>query len=111
MVACDKICKPKNDGGLGLDDPEILRKVLGAKLWWHWVKDPKAQWASIWKVKYASSWQYNDHIRMSGNIKGSHIWNKAWENKGLIQNNSFWKSKKVIWPYFGRINGNRNLYF
>jgi len=27
---------------------------------------------------------------MSGNLKGCHIWNRAWENRSLIQNNSFW---------------------
>eukprot|EP00253_Pinus_taeda_P006789 PITA_06789 len=34
LVSWDKICKPKNHGGLGLDDQEILSNVLGAKLWW-----------------------------------------------------------------------------
>jgi len=34
LVAWEKICKPKNHGGLGLDDPEILCKVLREKLWW-----------------------------------------------------------------------------
>eukprot|EP00253_Pinus_taeda_P006478 PITA_06478 len=47
LVTWEKICKPKNQGGLGLDDLEILSKVLGAKIWWQWVKDPKAQWESI----------------------------------------------------------------
>ena len=28
---------------------------------------------------------------MSGIIKGSHIWNKAWENRGIVQKNSFWE--------------------
>eukprot|EP00253_Pinus_taeda_P026549 PITA_26549 len=51
LVAWDKICKPKKHGGLGLDDLEILSKVLGEKLWWCWVKDLKAQWAGIWKGK------------------------------------------------------------
>ena len=55
LVSWDKICKPKNHGGLGLDDQEILNKALGAKLWWHWVQHPKTQWANIWKEKYASS--------------------------------------------------------
>ena len=72
-----------------MDDPKILNKILGEKLWWRWVKDPKAQWASIWKEKYASTWQDNAHIRMFGIIKGSHIWNKAWENRGLVQKFSF----------------------
>ena len=88
------MCKPKNHGGLGLDDPEILCKVLGAKLWWRWIKEPEAQWEIIWKEKYASSWLDNDRIRMDGNIRGSHIWNKAWENKGLIQDNSFWEIRE-----------------
>jgi len=47
LVAWEKICKPKNNGGLGLDDPEILSKVLGGKLWWRWVKDPEAQLVMI----------------------------------------------------------------
>lgn len=51
LVSWDKTCKPKNQGGLGLDDIEILGKVLGAKLWWRWVNDPKAQWGKIWKEK------------------------------------------------------------
>ena len=89
LVSRDKIFKPKSHGGLSLDDQEILSNILGAKLWWRWVKEPGAQWAKTWKEKYASSWQTSDLIRMSGNIKCSYIWNKAWENRNLVQNNSF----------------------
>eukprot|EP00253_Pinus_taeda_P014307 PITA_14307 len=32
LVAWDKICKPKKHGGLELDDPKILSKVLATKL-------------------------------------------------------------------------------
>ena len=28
---------------------------------------------------------------MDGNIKGSHIWNKDWEIKGFVHENSFWE--------------------
>ena len=24
-----------------MDDPNVLSKVLGEKLWWRWVKDPR----------------------------------------------------------------------
>jgi len=48
----------------------------------------------IWKEKYASTWQNNDLIRMSGHRKGSHIWNNAWDNQGLVQGNSFWEIKE-----------------
>eukprot|EP00253_Pinus_taeda_P022800 PITA_22800 len=91
LVSWEKICKPKSHGGLGLDDQEILSKVLGAKLWWRWVQEPKSHWARIWKKKYASSWHTNDLIRMSRIIKGSYIWNRAWENRSLVQKNSFWE--------------------
>eukprot|EP00253_Pinus_taeda_P006678 PITA_06678 len=90
LVSWQKICKPKNHEGLGLDDQEILSKVLGAKLSWRWVQRQETQWENIWKKKYASSWKNSDLIRMLGNTKGSYIWNKAWENRRLIQENSFW---------------------
>lgn len=83
LVAWDKICKPKSHGGLGLHDPETLSKVSGAKLWWQWIKEPNAPWAKLWKQKYAKHWQGKDLIRMIGQIRGSHIWNLAWENKSL----------------------------
>eukprot|EP00253_Pinus_taeda_P003861 PITA_03861 len=94
LVAWDKICKPRNYGGLGLDDPEILSKDLGAQFWWCWLKEPKAQWATIWKEKYASTCPSEDHIRMDGNIKGSHTWNKAWDNRCLVQHNGFWEIRE-----------------
>ena len=31
---------------------------------------------------------------MSGSIKGSYIWNKAWENRGLVQKNIFWEIRE-----------------
>lgn len=47
LVSWEKICKPKIQGGLGLDDLEILNKVFGDKLWWRSVKVPKPQWENI----------------------------------------------------------------
>ena len=91
LVAQEKICKPKTHEGLGLDDLEVLNKVLGEKLWWRWIKDSNAPWAQIWNQKYASNWQDKDHIIMSRIIKGSHIQQKAWENRGIVQENSFWE--------------------
>lgn len=84
LVAWDKPCKPKIHGGLGLHDPDILSKVLGAKLWWRWLKEIRNPWAKLWKQKYAIDWQETDHIRMTGHIRGSQIWNKASENKALV---------------------------
>ena len=68
--------------------------VLGAKLLWRRIKEPEAQWVITWKEKYASAWPGNECIRMDGNIRGSHIWNKAWDNKRLIQDHSFWEIRE-----------------
>jgi len=51
LVTWENICKPKTHGGFGLDDPEILKKVLGEKLWWRWLKDLASPWAKIWKQR------------------------------------------------------------
>jgi len=31
---------------------------------------------------------------MDGNIKGSYIWNKAWDNRGLVQDNDLWEIRE-----------------
>jgi len=45
LVAWDKLCKPKSHGGLWLHDPEMMSQASGAKLWWQWIKEPRAPWA------------------------------------------------------------------
>jgi len=99
LVAWDKLCKPKTHDGLGLHDSNILSKVLGPKLWWRWLKEIRNPWAKLWKQKYAMDWQETDHITMAGHIRGSQIWNKAWENRALVQKHSFSKIRngKLAW--------------
>ena len=91
LVTWEKICKPKSHGHLCLDDPEVLNKVLGEKLWWRQLKDSAFPQAQIWKQRYVNNWQDRDHIRMPGIIKGSHILNKAWQNRAIVQKQSFWE--------------------
>ena len=42
LVAWDRVCKPKSHGGLGLHDPGIINRVLGAKIWWRWLNEIQA---------------------------------------------------------------------
>jgi hypothetical protein len=53
LISWDKLCQPKAQGGLGLRDPFIVNKVLSAKIWWRWLKNPKDLWESLWRKKYA----------------------------------------------------------
>jgi hypothetical protein len=44
LVSWDKVCKPKLNGGLGICDPGLLNEVMGAKIWWRWLKKPNELW-------------------------------------------------------------------
>lgn len=91
LVAWDKIRKPKSHGGLGLHGPKTLSRVSKDKLWWRRFKESTTPWVKLWKQKYEKNWKERDQIQMSGCIKGSHIWNIAWENRGIVQKHSFWE--------------------
>jgi hypothetical protein len=78
-------------GGLGLRDPGKLNQVMGAKMWWRWLKTPTALWAQIWKQKYAPFTQENQLIRHNARLQGSNIWNTAWKNRDLVQEHAFWE--------------------
>eukprot|EP00253_Pinus_taeda_P027356 PITA_27356 len=93
LVSWEKICKPKNHGGVGLDDQEILSNVLGAKFWWRWVKNPKAQWASIWKEKegdlalfWEDKWQQEPILLKEDFLNLKHETN----TQGLTRVKDFW---------------------
>jgi hypothetical protein len=68
-----------------------LNQIMGAKIWWRWMKTPDALWAQIWKNKYAPSMQLDQLIRHNVKIQGSNIWNTAWQNKDIIQKHAFWE--------------------
>ena len=69
--------------------PGHHKQSLGGNLWWRWLKETNNPWTKLWKQMYAMDWQEKDHIQMTGHIRGSHVWNKAWENRTLVQNHSF----------------------
>jgi hypothetical protein len=91
LVNWDKLCLPKSQGGLGLRDPGKLNQVMGAKIWWRWLKNPTTAWAQLWKQKYAPHIPEDQEIRLNNHIQGSNIWNTAWKNRTLVQHHAFWE--------------------
>jgi hypothetical protein len=91
LVNWDKLCLPKSQGGLGLRDPGKLNQVMGAKIWWRWLKNPTAAWTQLWKQKYAPHIPEDQAIRLNNHIQGSNIWNTAWQNRTLVQHHAFWE--------------------
>jgi hypothetical protein len=47
LVSWEKICKPTSLGGLGLRDPGKLNNIMGAKIWWRWLKYPRELWVQL----------------------------------------------------------------
>ena len=41
---------------------------------------------------------------MTGKVKGSTIWNRAWENRALVQNDSFWEIRNGNLAWFWEDN-------
>ena len=91
LVSWDKLCKPKEKGGLGLRDPVIMNKVLSAKIWWRWLKNPKELWARIWRKKYAPNMADKSLIRWDGDNLGSLIWTTAKKNRQMVTQHAFWE--------------------
>jgi hypothetical protein len=91
LVRWDKVYTPKSMAGLRLQDPGKLNQIMGAKIWWRWMKTPDVLWAQFWKNKYPPSMQSDQLIRHNVRIQGSNIWNIAWQNKDIIQKHSFWE--------------------
>jgi hypothetical protein len=81
LVSWDKLCRPKEQGGLGLRDPVIMNKVLSAKIWWRWLKIPKDLWARLWRKKYAPNMAEKNLIRWDEDNQGSLIWTAAMQNR------------------------------
>jgi hypothetical protein len=78
LVRWEKLRKPKNLGNLGLPDLGKLNQVMGAKMWWRWLKHPTKLWAQLWKHKYAPTTRFDQLIQFNDQIHGSNIWNTTW---------------------------------
>jgi hypothetical protein len=51
-VSWDNICKPKNQGGLGIRRIKHYNQALLMKLAWNIINNPSAMWVKILKAKY-----------------------------------------------------------
>jgi hypothetical protein len=91
LVSWDKLCQTKRQGGLGLRDPSLMNKVLSAKIWWRWLKNPGDLWAKLWRKKYAPNTAEKDLIRWNGDNQGSLIWTAAKQNRLLVTQHAFWE--------------------
>eukprot|EP00253_Pinus_taeda_P031603 PITA_31603 len=100
LVSWKHLSKRKEEGGLALRDPEMLNRVLGAKLWWRWMRGGNDLWKKIWTHKYNMPRTTEEILRVEETPKGSSIWNLASQNRSIINRHAFWE-----------IRGGRNARF
>jgi hypothetical protein len=86
LVSWEKLCRPKLQGGLGVRYPSIMNKVLSAKIWWRWLKNPRDLWARLWRKKYTPNTAEKNLIIWNGDNLGSLIWIVAKQNRHWSHN-------------------------
>ena len=91
LVKWSTVCKPKEQGGIGLHDPTHNNAIMSAKIWWNWLTTPNKPWEIIWTANYANRRPQEELIRFTPAEKGSVIWNAAKQHYLLIQQHSFWE--------------------
>eukprot|EP00253_Pinus_taeda_P005113 PITA_05113 len=91
LVSWKNLVKRKEEGGLGIRDPEMLNKILGAKLWWRWLQGGEDVWKKIWELKHNMPESRASKIRIEEVPKGSSIWELASQNKDLVNKHAFWE--------------------
>lgn len=47
LVSWKELSKHKEEGGLEIEDPEILNQVLREKIWWRWMRGGRDIWKQI----------------------------------------------------------------
>ena len=82
LVSWDKVCKPKEQGGLGFRKEREINIVWMTKLAWGIVNKPEALWVRVMRNKYRCGEETIPNIRRRS--KASNAW------KGIAS----------VWPYF-----------
>jgi len=52
LVAWDRVCLPKREGGLGIQKSKFMNKALVSKIGWRLIHDRQSLWARILRKKY-----------------------------------------------------------
>lgn len=83
-----------------MHDPEKLNRVLGAKLWWRWLRGGKDLWKAIWMLKYnmpdtTEDIQQKERLNRIQDVQ--HLQEKTGSNRKCVKD--YWKSNELdgIW--------------
>ena len=90
LISWNKICKPKDYGGLGIKNLEWQNKALGAKQVWRLYQERDRKWAKIIYNKYLNPSDKTSLFRINSPPKGSTGWNFMLNNHSLVSKYLTW---------------------
>ncbi|XP_057831111.2 uncharacterized protein LOC131041899 [Cryptomeria japonica] len=90
LVKWDTMCRPKNEGGLGLCSAILNGQALAAKLYCHWCTSKNQLWVRILTHKYLPNVNVFDVSCFPVEGRGSMICNTLKLGAQLVKNGLFW---------------------
>ncbi|KAH0697743.1 hypothetical protein KY289_015225 [Solanum tuberosum] len=89
-VSWDKMCYPKEEGGLGFRSLYDISKALFEKLWWNFRTTTSSPWGSFMWNKYCKKL----HPILAKGQGTSHVWRKMTAIREEVEHNIWWQLKE-----------------
>ncbi|KAK9932560.1 hypothetical protein M0R45_019793 [Rubus argutus] len=87
-MSWDRLCRPKEAGGLGFRDLESYNKAMLAKQCWRIINNPSALWARIIKARYFPNCSF---MEASKGSRASWGWSSLLTGRDTIDINARWQ--------------------
>lgn len=88
LVSWEKVCKPKEAGGLGFRNMKTLNQAYILKLAWQLINERDKLWVQIMRAKYQCGSLHLPKVSMKSN--SSRLWNAISKNWKPIEDNIQW---------------------
>lgn len=83
----DYFCRPKNEGGLGIRNMEMVNKSLVAKLAWRFITEKDAIWVKLLTTKYLKSSSFWECNRPK---KVNRTWDSILKVRDMLRRGACW---------------------
>ena len=88
LLAWERVCQPKKNGGLGLRDAKSYNEALLMKLSWEVYCNSNSLWVNVIRNKYKMNGQL--HGPLTWNKKGSPLWRAMYNLYNVIEKAAAW---------------------
>lgn len=87
LVKWEQVCKPLEEGGLGIRDTRTNNLANLSKVGWKLIENDIGLWAKVLKAKYITSPKPYDWAKKNN---ASHVWRGIWHTKAFLQKGIKW---------------------